>query len=84
MEQEKSIKLPNGLKLFVADVIDERTEEQDIWYVTGMTHDSALKRFIKWANNLYDRYAYYFDEADEYAVEDFMDRYENIKAGIYD
>ena len=78
------MKLPNGLKLFVADVIDERTEEQDIWYVVGMTYDSALKRFIKWANNMYDRYAYYFDEADKYAVEDFMDRYENIKAGIYD
>ena len=84
MEQKQTTKLPNGLKLFVADVIDERTEEQDIWYVTGMTRDSALKRFIKWANNLYDRYAYYFDEADKYAVEDFIDRYENIKAGIYD
>ena len=84
MKQDKAIKLPKGLKLFVADVIDDKTGEQDVWYVTGMTYDSALKRFIKWANKLYDRYAYYFDEADKYTIENFIDRYENIKAGIYD
>ena len=83
MKQEM-IKLPNGLKLFVADVIDEDTGEQELWCVAGRTRDSALKRFIKWANKTYYRYAYYFDEADKYAVEDFRDRYENIKAGIYD
>lgn len=76
--------LRNGLKLFVADVVDEATGRQEIWYVVGKTYDSAFKRFITWANNMWDRYAYYFNEAEDDTLEDFTDRYKNIRAGIYD
>lgn len=77
--------MPNGLKLFIADVIDDATGEQEFWYVTGRAHDSALNRFIRWANHWYSAtYSYYFDEADADAMEDFLDRYENITADIYE
>lgn len=84
MKQEKSTKLPNGLKLFVADVIDEDTSEQTIWYVVAKTYDTAFKKFTKEANGTWRTYLYYFDEADDDILEDFMDKYENIKAGVYD
>lgn len=73
-----------GLKLFIADVIDEDTNEQTIWYVVGKTYDSAFKRFIKEANKTWCRYLYYFDEADKDEIRDFIDETENIKAGIYE
>lgn len=73
-----------GLKLFMADVIDEETNEQTFWYVVGKTYDSALKRFIKEANRTWYRYAYYFYEADNETVEEFIEEDENIKAGIYE
>lgn len=73
-----------GLKLFVADIIDEDTGEQELWYVVGRTYDTALKRFIKWANKTYYRYAYYFDKADDYTVKDFVEMNGDVKAGIYD
>ena len=73
-----------GLKLFIADVIDEDTNEQTIWYVVGKTYDSAFKRFIKEANKTWYRYLYYFDEADKDKIRDFINETENIKAGIYE
>lgn len=78
--------ITNGLKLFVADIVDEETGVQEIWYVVGKTYDSSLKRFIKWANKMWYRYAYYFYEADNDTVENFMEYHkdENIKADIYD
>lgn len=76
--------LPNGLKLFVADVVDEETNEQEYFYVVGKTYDSSLKRFIKWADSIWWRYAYYFNEVtDKSEIESFKDEYANVKAGIY-
>ena len=49
-----------GLKLFIADIIDDDTSEQTFWYVVGRTYDSAFKRFITEANGCYARYSYYF------------------------
>ena len=77
--------LPNGLKLFIADVIDDDTGRQEYWCVVGRTYDAALKRFIKWANQEWDRYSYYLNEEyDEVVIREFMACNETIKAGIYD
>ena len=73
-----------GLKLFIADVVDEETNEQTIWYVVGKTYDSAFKRFIKEANKIWYRYAYYFNEADNDAMENFLEMNGSVEAGIYD
>ena len=73
-----------GLKLFIADVIDDDTGEQTFWYVVGKTRESALKRFITEANGCYARYSYYFNEATEEEVEEFKDRCDSIKVGIYE
>jgi len=78
------MKLPNGLRLFVADVVDEKTGTQEIWYVVDETYDSALGIFIEWANEMWDRYNYYFYEADEDTMEDFIEMNEDVEAGIYD
>lgn len=78
--------LPNGLKLFVADVIDEETNKQEVWYVVNEAYDIALATFIKWANEMWNIYDYYFYEADDDTVENFMEYHkdEDIKADIYD
>lgn len=76
--------LPNGLRLFVADVIDKTTGIQEIWYVVDETYDSALESFIEWANEMWDRYDYYFYEADEDTMEDFIEMNGDVEAGIYD
>lgn len=76
--------LTNGLSLFIADIIDEETNEQTFWYVIDKTYDSALQRFINEANCTWDRYAYYFYEADEEVTRDFVYMNEDIGAGIYD
>lgn len=75
-----------GLKLFVADIIDEDTTEQTIWYVVGRTYDSALKKFIKEANQTWRTYLYYFDEADEDTINDFIEWLDgqDVKAAIYE
>ena len=75
-----------GLKLFIADIIDDDTTEQTFWYVVGRTYNSAFKRFITEANGCYARYSYYFDDATEEDVEDFAEHYdiESVKAGIYE
>ena len=73
-----------GLKLFMADVIDEDTGEQTIWYVVGKTYDSAFKRFTKEANKTWRTYLYYFDEANKDRMENFIELNGNVKAGIYD
>jgi hypothetical protein len=80
------MKLPNGLHLFIADVVDVKTGTQEIWRVVDETYDSALACFIEWANEMLDRYDYYFFEADEDVVEDFIEWHdgEDIDAGIYD
>ena len=57
------MKLPNGLKLFIADIIDEDSGDNYIWYVVGRAYDSAFKRFTKEANKTWRTYLYYFDEA---------------------
>ena len=75
--------LPNGLRLFVADVIDETTGIQEIWYVVDEAYDSALESFIEWANEMWDRYDYYFYEADEDTMEDFIEMNGDVEAGIY-
>ena len=77
--------LPDGLKLFVADVIDEETDGQEFWYVVGETYDSSLKSFLEWANEMWYRYAYYFYEADDDEIAKFMEYHEDeeIKVGIY-
>ena len=73
-----------GIKLFIADIIDDDTSEQTFWYVVGRTYESALKRFIAEANGCYARYSYYFNEATEEEVEEFKERCDCIKAGIYE
>ena len=78
--------LPNGLKLFIADVIDSETGNQEIWYVVRETYDAALEDFIEWANETWFRYEYYFYEADQNVIEEFMEWHEDeeIEIGIYD
>lgn len=73
-----------GLKLFVADVVDVNTGAQEIWYVVDDTYDSALESFIEWANEMWDRYDYYFSEADEDTMKDFIEMNGDVEAGIYD
>jgi hypothetical protein len=73
-----------GLKLFVADVVDAETGDQEIWYVVDGTYDSALESFIEWANEMWNRYDYYFYEADEDTLENFIEMNGNVEAGIYD
>lgn len=73
-----------GLKLFVADVVDSETGDQEIWYVVDKTYDSALESFIEWANEMWNRYDYYFYEADEDTVENFIEMNGDVEAGIYD
>jgi hypothetical protein len=75
----------NGLKLFVADIIDVETGIQEIWYVVDETYDSALESFIEWANDMWNIYDYYFYEADDDTIKEFMEYHEDdIKVGIYD
>ena len=76
--------MSGGLKLFIADIIDEDTNEQTIWYVVGKAYDSAFKRFTKEANKTWRTYLYYFDEANEDRVKNFIEINGNVKAGIYD
>lgn len=78
------MKLKDGLKLFVVDVIDEETGGQEFWYVVDDTHDSALESFVEWANEVWNRYAYYFYEADADTVENFIEINGDVEAGIYD
>lgn len=75
-----------GLKLFIADVIDEDTGDQTIWYVVGKTYDSAFKRFTKEANKTWRTYLYYFDEANKDRTNNFIEWLdgEDVKAGIYE
>lgn len=75
-----------GLKLFIADVIDEDTGDQTIWYVVGKTYDSAFKKFIKEANKTWRTYLYYFDEANKDRTNNFIEWLdgEDVKAGIYE
>jgi hypothetical protein len=73
-----------GLKLFVADVVDAETGDQEIWYVVDGTYDSALESFIEWANEMWNRYDYYFYEADEDTLENFIEMNGNVEAGVYD
>lgn len=77
--------LPRGLKLFIADIVDEETQEQEDWYVVGKTYDSAFKKFVKEANKCWYRYSYYFYEVEDNSViAEFIEYYDDIKAGIYD
>lgn len=77
--------LPKNLKLFFADVIDEDTNEQYFYYVVGRNEDSAFNRFKKFANKHFYRYAYYFYEIeDEDRIENFIERNNEIRAGIYE
>lgn len=78
--------LPNGLKLFIADVVSEETGIQEIWYIVDETYDFALERFIEWANDVWDRYDYYFYGADNDTIENFMEYHEDedIRVNIYE
>lgn len=79
------MKLPRGLKLFVADIENEENYIPEIWYVVGRTYDSAFKRFTKEANNIWRTYLYYFNEANEEQIERFMKELGDkvVTAGIY-
>ncbi len=79
------MKLPRGLKLFIADIENEENYEQEIWYVVGKTYDSAFKRFTKEANSIWRTYLYYFNEANEEQIERFMKELgdEVVEACIY-
>ena len=75
-----------GLKLFIADIVDDDTSEQTFWYVVGRTYDSAFKKFITEANSIWYRYSYYFEEAEEEDIEEFAEYYDinDVEAGIYE
>lgn len=75
-----------GLKLFIADIVDEASGDNYIWYVMGRTYDSAFKRFTKEANKTWRTYLYYFDEANEDRTNNFIEwlNGKDIKAGIYE
>ena len=77
--------LPNRLKLYIADVVDDDTECQELWYIVGETYDLSFERFIEEANKTWHEYSYYFYEADDEAIENFMEYYkdESIKVGVY-
>jgi hypothetical protein len=79
------MKLPRGLKLFIADIQNEENYEQEIWYVVGKTYDSAFKRFTKEANSIWHTYLYYFNEANEEQIERFVEELgdEVVEACIY-
>lgn len=75
----------NGLKIFRADIIDSQTREQTLWTVVEKDYESALKMFIEEANKTWDRYEYYFDEIeDEDIIQNFLEYYDDIVAGIYE
>lgn len=77
--------LPNGLRLFFADIVDDETDKQTFWYIVGKTSDSAFKRFVKEANATWYKYDYHFYEIeDEKEIRNFIDNHGNIKAGIYE
>ena len=78
--------LPNGLKLFIADIVDEDNYEEHLWCVLGRTYDSAFKRFSKEANETWATYLYYFNEADEDDIKTFifLNKDEDIVAGVYE
>lgn len=76
--------LPKGLKLFMADIVDENTNDQTFWYVVGRTYNSAFNRFVKEADKTWYVYDYYFYEVeDEETIEIFIEENEDIRAGIY-
>ena len=79
----EKVVLPNNLNLFIAEVVDEVTKEQEFWYVVDNTYEAALAKFFKEANKVWDRYAYYFFEAGEDEMVNFMELHENIEIGVY-
>lgn len=80
------MRLPSGLQLFVADVIDDDTGIQEFWKVVDKTYDSAVKNFVEWANEVWREYSFYLYEADEDAIEDFLEWHDgkDIEVGMYD
>lgn len=80
------MQLPNGLRLFTADVIDEDTGVQEFWSIVGETYETALQMFVEWANEYWREYTYYFYAADDDAIEDFIECHdgEDIEIGMYD
>lgn len=76
--------LPKGLRLYIADILDEETKNREFWFVVGRTYQSAYNRFVKCANATWTQYAYYFYEADDDTKAEFIESHENISAGIYD
>lgn len=80
------MKLPNGLQLFTADVVDEDTGVQEFWNIVGETYESALQMFVEWANDYWREYTYYFYVADNDTIEDFLEWHdgEDIEIGMYD
>lgn len=79
----EKVVLPNKLKLFIADVEDLYTKEQAFWHIVDKDYNSALGKFIEEANETWDRYGYYFFEADEDAIREFLESRENIEIGVY-
>lgn len=80
------MRLPNELRLFKADVIDVDSGIQNVFYIIDKTYDSAFNKFIEYANSEWYRYEYYFFEAGEDDIKDFIERHEGeqIPIGIYD
>ena len=77
--------LPRGLKLFYAYYTDVYTGSQYKEFVVGRDYDSAFKRWYKEACKTFYLFDYYFDEVeDEETINEFIERNENIKAGLYD
>jgi len=83
---DRITELPNNLKLFTVDVVDEESGFQDYFVVVEKDYDSAVKAFIEDANDRWFSYLYYVFDAEDETVADFMEYYEGkeIEAGIYD
>ena len=77
--------LQKGLRLFLADIIEEDTDRQIFWYVAGRTYESAFKRFTAEANKCWYSYRYYFYEVDDdEEIQEFIERHSDIRADIYE
>ena len=83
-EETENISLPNGLKLFFANIIDNYENWPHEWYIVGRTYESALKRCLKEANACFFSYTYdFFEVESEYELAKFVGCHPNAKAGIY-
>lgn len=84
LDKQEDDRYEEETMIFVADVIDEDTNEQTFWYIVDRSKELALERFKEYADWTWYRYAYHFYEASEEDIEDFYETHTNVKPGVYD